>query len=113
MLGTVYDNTLTPATLNVEQDVVVDQHGGIYVCQVDLAAMLSGDTVEFRAYMRVRSGGATNLCRAVDSYTNAQTIPIKDKLFAGEIAALHYFKLSIKQTAGTLRAFPLVVLKIA
>lgn len=113
MVGTVYDNTLTPAILNTEETVVEDETAGIYICQADLSAMLSGDTVEFRAYMRVRSGGTVVLCEAVDSYSGAQAVPGKHRLFGNrEILALHYFKLTIKQTLGTLRAFPIVVGKI-
>ena len=86
---------------------------GVYSFHVDLSNMQSGDTVELRIYQAILSTG-TAQCAYFQSFSGAQesnnliavSVPI-----ANELTISNALKFTIKQTAGTYRAFYWKVLK--
>lgn len=65
--------------------------------QIDLSNMASGDTVEIKQYMKVKSGGAFILY-ADEVYSGAQTIPMLNVLSK---AGKYGIQVTLKQTAGS------------
>ncbi len=97
-----------------------DTSGGVYYALFDLSPMQAGDSVEIRAYVKVRDSGTGNTLRQVRyrAYSGVQdgTIDGKspDKDFDGlaivtNIAA----KLTIKQTGGVARTFPWKLFRVS
>lgn len=88
---------------------------GTYQFMVDLQPMAAGDVVELRAYARVLEGGTTRVVymkRFSDVQPNDDFIAVSVPI-STELAVTEGIKFSLKQTAGTGRAFPWKVLKFA
>jgi len=101
-----YQGSVTPSALNTETDIInLPNQDDDYIIegQVSLQNMGSGDSVELRAYIAV---DGTNQ-RLVDkmTFTGAQEIPVV-RVVAHTLAYNAKFRVTVKQTAGTLRAFP-------
>lgn len=84
--------------------------GKTYVLQVDLSNMTSADVIEIRVKGKVTSGGATRMFhKAVTTGVQAQAYP---GLQTPPIVAPHSVTFTLKQTAGTNRAFPYDVIAL-
>lgn len=91
-------NTTTPETTD-----------GIYQFFIDVSAMVAGDVLELRAKEKAIATGTIRLIKAW-TLANAQTEP----LFASPtFIFLHGWDVTLKQTAGTGRAFPFSIRKVA
>lgn len=68
---------------------------------VDLTNMASGDTTEIRVYVKVKTAGS-DIVYSLDTYTNAQSPPL---IHIPSLPSDLSWKLTLKQTAGTGRAY--------
>jgi len=103
---TRYQGTITPPALNTETDVInlADQADDyIFEGQVSLQNMASGDAVTIKTYIAV--DGTTQVVSDEMSFTDAQTIPVV-RVVAHTLLYNAKFRVTINQTAGTLRAYP-------
>jgi hypothetical protein len=102
--------SVTPSALNTETDIVnlADQSDD-YIAegQVSLQNLASGDTVRLRTYIAV---DGVNQKKADEmTFTGIQDIPVV-RIPAITLAYNAKFKLTVTQTAGTLRAFPYTII---
>jgi hypothetical protein len=99
-------SSVTPSALNTETDIVnlADQTDDYIVeGQISLQNLASGDTVIIRTYIAV---DGTNQRKTDECpFTGAQDIPVV-RVPALTLAYNAKFRLTVTQTAGTLRAFP-------
>ena len=98
--------SVTPSALNVETDVInlPDQDDDYIVeGQISLQNMASGDSVEIRVYIAV--DGTNQVLSDKMTFTGAQEIPVV-RIVAHSLLYNAKFRVTVKQIAGTLRAFP-------
>jgi len=98
------EGTLSPAALGTEYDVVVSEVGVSHYLEgwIDLSAMAAGDAVEIAYYVSLVTPVSYKLY-AKETYSDAQAIPA---LHIVTLPARYGIKVTLKQTAGTLRSFP-------
>lgn len=94
------------AVINTEHilNTAATTSAGIYVCKVDLGAMVAGDIVELRMYGKVRSTDTERLMWGPASY--GPIVPGVLIVVAPADVAAASVKWTLKQVAGTGRAFP-------
>jgi len=98
--------SVTPSALNTETDIVnLSDQSDDYIVegQISLQNLASGDTVVIRTYIAVDGTNQTKVDEA--TFSGAQTIPVV-RIPATTVAYNGKFRVTITQTAGTLRAFP-------
>lgn len=97
------------ATITTEHSLYAPGSGGkTYVLVVDLANMVAGDIVELRLYAKSRAADTLRVAY-LGTFAHVQGQPIAVSL---PIPAFHDFKATLKQTAGTSRAYPWSVLTL-
>jgi hypothetical protein len=74
----------------------------VRVLVVDAANMADGDVTELRIYGKARSGDTERLIY-IASFANTQTVALKESI---PVPTPHYFRATLKQIAGTNRAYP-------
>ena len=97
------------ATINTEHVLATVTDAGIYILRVDLATLVAADIVELRVYAKARN--ATDTERLLHGpATYGPMVP--GQLLADSIPVLAtgHLKATLKQVAGTGRAFPWVIL---
>lgn len=82
--------------------------GQVYVLAVDLANLASGDVVELRIYTKARAADSVRQYD-VQTFEDAQTSPGVQSI---PVPTGAYTKVTLKQTAGTGRAFPWAVYRL-
>lgn len=103
------------ATISTEHSLTTAAVAGVFILEVDTNAMVSGDSLELRIKKKILTGGSARTYLFV-RYDGAQapddlikvSIPVNNELV--EAGALDF---TLKQIAGTGRAFPWKVLKHA
>lgn len=96
------------AVVSTEHTLATITEAGVYVLKADLGAMLSGDTLELRGKTKVRSGD-TSREEYFLSKSGAQT---QANVASDPIVVTTEVVFTLKQTAGTARAFPWNVMKL-
>lgn len=96
------------AVINTEHTLATVTTAGTYVLVVDTNAMVAGDVLELRIKTKVRSGGTSRLAYSV-IYAHTQADPQK---YSVPVPANIEFVATLKQTAGTGRAFTWAVLSL-
>ncbi|MGH3987825.1 MAG: hypothetical protein ACRDTZ_10955 [Pseudonocardiaceae bacterium] len=97
------------ATISTEHTLATVTDPGIYVLRVDINALAVGDIVELRVYAKCRN--ATDSERLKDGPAIYGPIVPDSKLPDSiPVLATGHYKATLKQTAGTGRAFPWVIL---
>lgn len=97
------------ATVNTEHTLgSAITSAGTYVLVVETNAMVNGDVLELRAYSKVKSGATEYLAYYV-RYAHAQT---ESNKYSIPVPADTSVKFTLKQTAGTGRAFPWNILSL-
>jgi len=109
MTNTVVASGTQTATVTTEHVLNSPSGALTYVLVVDTAAMVSGDTLELRAYGTVLTGGTSRQCYSA-TYANAQADPLKVSIPLPGTGFGNSF--TLKQTAGTGRAFPWSLLSL-
>jgi hypothetical protein len=100
--------TVTPSALNTETDVIsLDDQPDDFLLEgyISLQNMAAGDSVVIRSYVAV--DGTTRVKEDEMVFSGAQAVPVVR--FPSHL--LHYNakpRITITQTAGTLRSFPYV-----
>jgi hypothetical protein len=98
--------SITPSALNTETDIInLSDQTDDYIVegQISLQNLASGDTVVIRTYIAVDGTNRVKVDEA--TFSGAQTIPVV-RIPATTVAYNGKFRVTITQTAGTLRAFP-------
>ncbi len=103
------------AVVGTEHTLLDVAVAGTFTFHVDKIAMAAGDTLELRIYQIVLTGGVRRVAY-FQAYSGAQpaddmiaiSVPISNELT--DAGALRF---TLKQTAGTGRAFPYKVLRYA
>lgn len=80
---------------------------GIYVLAVDIANLAAGETVEFRIYGKARSTDTERLLFGPAIY--GPIVPNQLLVYSTPVVSPNSAKFTLKQTAGTGRAFPWAV----
>lgn len=89
----------TEHTLNTFEDPITTD--GVYQLYVDASAMVNGDELELRWYEKARAGDTARVV-AFASFANVQGEPL---LMSPPVEIMNGGKCTLKQTAGTGRAF--------
>jgi len=103
---TRYQGSVTPSALNTETDIInLPNQSDDYIVegQVSLQNMASGDSVELKVYIAV--DGTNQVLSDKLTFTDAQDIPVV-RVVAHTLLYNAKFRVTVNQTAGTLRAFP-------
>jgi hypothetical protein len=98
--------SVTPSALNTETNIInLSDQTDDYIVegQISLQNLASGDTVVIRTYIAVDGTNQVKVDEA--TFSGAQTIPVV-RIPATTVAYNGKFRVTITQTAGTLRAFP-------
>jgi hypothetical protein len=77
---------------------------GIYILTVDIANLVAGEIVELRAYGKARSSDTERLLFGPAIY--GPIVPAQLLVYSTPVVSPHSVKFTLKQTAGTGRAFP-------
>lgn len=97
------------AVISTEHSLATVTAAGIYVLRVDLANLVAGDIVELRIKTKTRN--ATDTERLIHGPAIYGPLPPDAKLADSvPVMATGDFTATLKQTAGTGRAFPWVIL---
>lgn len=96
------------ATVDTEHTLATVTDAGVYILVVDTAAMVAGDELELRIYGKARSSDTERVLRYA-SFAGPQGMPLKDCV---PVVSPHSFKATLKQTAGTGRAFPWAIYNV-
>jgi len=102
--------SVTPSALGVETNIVnLGDQTDDYIIegQISLQNMASGDTVIIRTYIAV--DGTNQVKSGEMTFTGAQEIPVV-RIPAATLAYNAKFRLTITQTAGTLRSYPYTII---
>jgi hypothetical protein len=103
-------SSVTPSALNTETDIInlaAQTDDFILEGQISLQNMASGDTVVTRVYLAV---DGTNQVKSDEiTFSGAQSIPVV-RIPAVTLAYNAKPRITVTQTAGTLRAFPYTVI---
>jgi hypothetical protein len=98
------------ATVGTEHTLATVTDPGTYVLRVDVNALAAGDVVELRVKAKARN--ATDPERLLHGPVSYGPVPpaqkLKDSL---PVLSAGHFVVTLKQTAGTGRAFPWVILE--
>jgi len=97
--------SVTPTALNTETDMInlADQTDDYIIeGQIDLSQLASGDEVVVKVYIAV--DGVNQRLSDQMTFSGAQTVPIA-RVMAHTVAYNAKFRVTITQTAGTLRTF--------
>ncbi len=100
-MPTVNTSGTQAATISTEHTLATVTAAGTYVLVVDTNAMVLGDVLELRLYLKSLSGSTSRVAYAV-SYANIQSDPVKLSI---PVPTTHEIKATLKQVAGTGRSF--------
>jgi hypothetical protein len=95
-------------SIGSETTLVTDTNNATFVLEVDVTNMVNGDLLEIRIYTVTLSGGALTQAWK-GTYQHNQ---VNDHKISPPIASDQSLKCTLKQTAGTGRAFPWKLLRI-
>jgi len=101
-----YQGSATPSALNTETDLInLPDQPDDYIIegQIDLSNLADGDAVILKAYIAV--DGVNQKLADKITFINAQEVPVV-RLVAHTLLYNAKFRVTITQTAGTLREFP-------
>jgi len=98
------EGTVSPSALNTETTVVEVTPGKPAYLEgyIDASALASGDTIEVCWYVKIESAGDYKLIHK-ETYDGPLDYPL---IYIITAPAKYGLKVTIKQTAGTLRSFP-------
>ena len=105
MTVAVIDSGSQTATISTEHTLSTQTGAGVFVLAVDIAALASGDQLELRIYGKARSSDTERLL-----YVRSFAFPVVELLVESiPVVSPHDWKATLKQTAGTGRAYPWAV----
>lgn len=107
MAVTVNTSNSQTAIVGTEQTLATITTAGIYQLFVDLGNLAAGDILELRAYGKARSGDTERLMWGPVSY--GPIVPAQQLPPSPAFVVAVSLRLSLKQVAGSARAFPWAV----
>ena len=107
-MPTLTTNGTQTATITTEHTLTTQTGNKFYTAYIDLTNMASGDTVEIRVSIIVKSAGS-HILYYLGTYTGAQTNPL---VYIPSLPSDISWKLTLKQTAGTGRTYDYRVYEI-
>ena len=111
MAVTVEGSGTQTATITTEHTLHTDSDPKVFVLLVDTNAMVAGDVLELRCYGILLAGGTEHLVYEA-TFAHAQVEPIKASIPFPSPGQTNGFKATLKQVAGTGRAFPWSVVSV-
>jgi len=102
-MTTVVSSGSQTATISTEHTLDTIATAGVFILAIDMAALVAGDVVEVRIYGKARTGDTERLLHRGTYGPAALASPL---IMSVPIVSPHHFKATLKQTAGTGRAFP-------
>lgn len=112
-ISEAYSGTQT-ATINTEHTLNTtspETTDGIYQIVIDINAMALGDTTEIRVKEKAISTGTQ---RTAETFVLSQAASADSNLWVSpSLILLHGWDVTLKQTAGTGRAYPWSIRKVA
>lgn len=115
MAVTAHATGTQTAVIGTEHFLTSPNVAGTFTLHVDAINMASGDTLELRIYQMVLTAGTSRVAYFA-SWVGAQPADDIIKIsvpISNELTDTNALRFSLKQTAGTGRAFPWKVLKYA
>lgn len=97
------------ATISTEHTLATLATAGTFLLVVDISALVAADVVELRIYGKARSSDTERL---VHRGTYGPIAPATPLVMSVPIMSPHHFKATLKQTAGTGRAFPWAIYEV-
>ena len=91
------------SVVSTEHTLATVTDSGVYQLAVDVAAMVAGDIVELRIYGKARTADTERLLFRGSYGPVVVATPL---VVSTPIVSPHHLKATLKQTAGTGRAFP-------
>ena len=91
------------ATISTEHTLATVATAGVFLLVVDLATLVAGDVVELRVYGKARSSDTERLLHRGTYGPSPLASPL---VMSVPLVSPHHLKATLKQTAGTGRAFP-------
>lgn len=112
MTWTVDSSGTQTATGGGTEDIVVSgaTTNATYVFKVDTSVLQASDVVELRVYTKILTGGSLVLAWKA-TQGPASAAPIFQAMISPPVASDFSIKCTIRQTAGTGRAFPWSLLR--
>jgi hypothetical protein len=96
------------ATLNTEHTLATITDAGIYVLNVDVAALVNGETLQLRIKVKTRSGDSSRLAyHAVYKHVVGEP-----SVFSVPVPVIAEGVFTLEQNGGTGRAFPWNILQL-
>jgi hypothetical protein len=89
------------ATVTTEHTLTTQTNNKFYTAYIDLTNMVSGDTVEIRVSLIVKTAGS-HILYYLGTYSGAQTNPL---VYIASLPSDISWKLTLKQTTGTSRNY--------
>lgn len=105
MAVTVEDSGTQTATISTEHTLSTKSTAKVFILLVDTNAMANGDILELRVYTILLSGGTERVAYEA-TYAHVQVEPTKISIPLPATGQTNGLKVTLKQTAGTGRAFP-------
>lgn len=96
------------AVIDTEHTLDTRSSAGVYQLLVDTTNLVNGDVLELRVKVKARSAEGSAKLAYMGTYANVQAYPI----VASVPVSCTYGVFTLKQTAGTGRAFPWSVVSI-
>ena len=106
MTVSVVDSNSQTAVISTEHTLATVTDAGVYVLAVDMANLAAGDIVELRIYGKARTGDTERLLHRASYGPLPLVSPLVESI---PIMSPHHYKATLKQIAGTGRAFPWAV----
>lgn len=103
MTVTVKTSGSQTATISTEHDLATVSDPGVYVLSVDVANLAAGDVVELRVYGKASTGDTERL---LHRGTYGPITPSAPLVQSVPIVSPHHLRATLKQIAGTGRAYP-------
>ena len=107
-MPTLTTNGTQTATIGTEHTLTTQTGNKFYMAYIDLTNMVSGDNVEIRVSVIIKSAGS-HILYFIQTFNGAQTNPL---VFIPTLPSDISWKLTIKQTAGTGRTYDWRVLEV-
>lgn len=101
------------AVISTEHQLADTAIAGVYTFHVDTNAMVAGDILELRVYQMVLTGGTSRVVfkQKYDGVQDPDELIKISSSIGNELTDATALRFSLKQTAGTGRAFPWKILK--
>lgn len=96
------------ATISTEHSIATPTAQGTYVFEVDTVNLVNGDLVELRCYSKTDGTNYRQVWKGTYQHVQINVTKVSPPLALGNVSGAQ-LKFTLKQTAGTGRAFPWLI----